>query len=102
VTSQLFSPTPKDQKKLSVYDGDQISAENAWKHYDGALGFNSVGVMAVSVGECETHSLPAVADPAPFPEHVVIDFSAFAGNQIKSKAKKLQMAAISRGWLFQS
>ena len=27
VTSQAFTPTRKDEKKLSVYDGDQFSAE---------------------------------------------------------------------------
>ena len=32
ITSQAFRPTPKDQNKLSVYDGDQISAEDAWQH----------------------------------------------------------------------
>ncbi len=33
VTSQAFRPTPKDQKKLSVYDGDLITAERSWVHF---------------------------------------------------------------------
>lgn len=33
VTSQAFRPSPKDEKKLSVYDGDQFSAEESWNHY---------------------------------------------------------------------
>jgi len=31
-TSQTFKPTPKDEGKLSLYDGDNISAENAFHH----------------------------------------------------------------------
>jgi hypothetical protein len=33
VTSQAFRPTPKDKKKLSVYDGDKIDPEAAYRHY---------------------------------------------------------------------
>ena len=29
VTSQAFRPTPKDQSKFSVYDGDLISSEDS-------------------------------------------------------------------------
>ena len=33
ITSQVFKPTPKDAGCLSVYDGDQITAEASWRHY---------------------------------------------------------------------
>ena len=45
ITSQVFRPTPKDSKRLSVYDGDQISAEDAWSHYVRELELESVGVL---------------------------------------------------------
>jgi hypothetical protein len=100
VTSQVFRPTPKDEKRLSVYDGDQISAENAWRHFTEALGRASVGVMAVSVKDCIDQSLQVFPDPDPFPEHAVIDFSGLTENQIKRCAKYLKAAAESRDWQF--
>ena len=33
ITSQAFSPTPKDAGLLSVYDGKQIAAEGSFNHY---------------------------------------------------------------------
>ena len=102
ITSQAFRPTPKDQQRLSVYDGDQISPEAAWTHYTDTLGFDSTGVMSVSVAECAAQELPAAADPTPFPEHVLIDFSGLAENRIKAKAKLLKAAAEVRGWQYQA
>ena len=100
ITSQAFRPTPKDKKQLSVYDGNLITAENAWRHFTHTLGHSSIGVMAVTVSECEGQELTVRPDPEPFPEHAVIDFGEFAENQIKTKAKHLKVAAELRGWLF--
>lgn len=33
ITSQAVSPARKDDKHLSVCDGDMISHEDAWRHY---------------------------------------------------------------------
>ena len=44
-TSQAFTPTPKDELRLSVYDGDEISAASSWEHYTGQ-GLLSSGVVA--------------------------------------------------------
>ena len=74
VTSQAFRPTPKDESELSVYDGDQITPENAFIHYTTQLKSISVGTVAVTVEECTEESLPVRPDPEPFPEHAVIDF----------------------------
>jgi hypothetical protein len=43
VTSQAFRPTPKDESKLSMYDGDQITPEASWRHYTVTLRFESIG-----------------------------------------------------------
>lgn len=102
ITSQVFKPTPKDNNQLSVYDGDRVTAEKSWRHYTGELGFSSVGVVAVTVDECQSQSLPAKADPLPrFPEHVVIDFSGCSGTQTEKKARHLKMAAEERGWQYE-
>jgi hypothetical protein len=102
VTSQVFRPTPKDENKLSAYDGDRISPENAWEHYTEKLGHASVGVMAVTVEECDKQELPARPDPTPFPEHVVIDFTGKSESQIRQISKRLKAFAESRDWLYQA
>ena len=101
VTSQAFRPTPKDEKLLSVYDGDLISPQNAWQHFT-ASGYPSVGVMAVTVGECLQLDLPSRSDSRPFAEHAVIDYSAFGTSLIEKKAKLLRVKAEQRNWLFQA
>ncbi|MFL1584651.1 hypothetical protein NKZ05_09145 [Stutzerimonas stutzeri] len=101
ITSQAFSPTPKDDKKLSCYDGDQISANDAHEHFVNTLGFRSVGVTAVTVSECADLGLPAEPDPEPFKEHVVIDFAGNGNGDIRRKAKILRSIAERRDWIFQ-
>jgi hypothetical protein len=102
VTSQVFKPTSKDRGNLSVYDGDQLTAEDAWKHYTEQLEYASVGVLAVTVRECEMLDLAAEADPKPFPAHIVIRFGDLARAEIERKAKRLKSVAVSRGWLYQA
>ena len=100
VTSQLFKPTTKDKKFVSVYDGDQITAKDSHIHYTKILLLPSVGVMAVTIEDCVNFQLEVQLNPAPFPEHVEIDFSKFTNSQIDSRAKKLRAAAVSRGWQY--
>lgn len=100
VTSQAFKPTPKDHLRLSVYDGDLITAEASWRHFTEVLGHASVGALAVNMQECKDQQLTARSDPEPFPEHAVIDFRGLSTNQIEKKSKRLNAAAASRGWRF--
>jgi hypothetical protein len=75
-TSEVFRPTPKDEDKLSVYDGDKISPEASWTHYTNVLTFKSAGVLAVGLTEVQGQVLPVIADGVPFPpEHCSVDFS---------------------------
>ena len=99
-SSQVFRPTPKDRKLLSVYDGDQISPGEAFEHYTSRLGLSSVGVLVVTVDECETCELNPRPDPETFPEHAVIDFSEYGENEIRKRAKQLKTFAMNRGWLY--
>lgn len=100
-TSQTFRPTPKDEFKLSVYDGDQIEPEPSWLHYTMQLMLKSIGVVAVTVAECDNESLTVQPDPEPFPEHVTIDFTGLSTKQRKDTAELLRDLAVARGWLYQ-
>lgn len=98
-TSQAFRPTPDG--KISMYDGDRITANASWAHYTKVLSLCSCGVMAVTPAECRRIGLPAIADGAPFPEHVSIDCRKVPSQrQIEANAKKLRAAADARGWQF--
>lgn len=99
-SSQAFFPTKKDGLKLSVYHGDKIDPEPSWKHYTTQLGKESSGVIAVTVGECQSGQLPVVDDGVPYPEHCFIDFKNLTNSAIKKKADNLATLARKRGWLF--
>ncbi len=101
VTSQAFHPTPKDENKLSVYDGGQISCEGSWKHYTNDLGLQSDGTQIIMYKECTEKGLAVIPDPEAFKEHVLIDFSGLSNGQKKSKAKFLRNAAEKRGWCYE-
>ena len=97
VTSQAF--TPGAGKRLSVYDGDMIAAEEAWKHYVG-MGLRSSGVMAVTKAECGLQNLLVIPDPVDYDEHVVIDFNHLSQRCRKDAAKHLAGNANRRGWCY--
>ena len=99
-TTPTFKPTRKDNGRLSVYDGDQISPQDAYEHY-ASLGNKAVGVLAVTVAECESLDLTVTPDPLPgFPAHALIDFTALSGNRIKRAARQLNKSATARGWQY--
>jgi hypothetical protein len=99
VTSQVFKPTPKDDKRLSVYNGDKFSAEDAFLHYSNE-GHSSVGVLSVCVGECITAGLTTSEDNIPFDGHAHIDFTGLGNNTIEKKAKILRNNEVQRGWQY--
>lgn len=99
-TSQTFKPTPKDQGKLSTYDGDMIQPEPAWKHYT-SKNLASAGVLAVTVSEFKQEDLPAQFDGTDdFPCHVSVDYNGVPEKQIEKKSKRLRDVAHARGWKF--
>lgn len=99
ITSQAFSPTAKDARKLSVYDGDQFTAEESWTHFT-SRGLSSAGVVAVSVRECLVLQLRVSPSPQVFEGHVDIDFTAISESGLKRIAKQLRVHASQRGWLY--
>ncbi|QUN70146.1 MULTISPECIES: hypothetical protein [Pseudomonas] len=100
ITSQAFSPTPKDEMKLSCYDGDLIDPPQAHEHFVNTLGLRSVGVLAVTADECQALELPALPDPAPFKEHAIINFEGNGKSDIRRKSKELRSLAEARDWLY--
>ena len=101
VTSQAFRPTIKDEGLLSVYDGDLISAHNAWLHHTTVNECKSQGVLAITVVECAAESLGTRSDTDTFAEHAVVDFCGLSSNEMERKGKKLKVKATDRGWQFQ-
>ena len=99
-TYLAFRPFPRDRGKLSVYDGDQITAEESWSHYSYVLNRASRGVMAVTVNECMSRRTRPILDAQPYPEHVSIDFTGLSKREVKNAAKKLLEFAIERGWQY--
>lgn len=100
VSYVAFRPFPRDEGKLSAYDGDQITAEAAWNHYSRVLNLTSRGVMAVTVDECESQQTRPTLDSHPYREHVSIDFTGLSRRETKDAAKKLAELAMARGWQY--
>ncbi len=99
IASSVFNPTPKDDNKLSVYNGDKYSAKKSYDHY--TQNFQSKGVVSVTIEECKSIELECVEDNIPFDGHTYIDFKDLSKNQVSKKAKRLKSFATSRGWSYQ-
>lgn len=101
LTSQAFFPFPKDDGKLSVYDGDLITAPDSHKHYTSVLKYESVGVWGVSQQEVSEIGLESIASwREDSPAHAHIDFEDRDEKTCRKLAKKLKAAALTRGCLF--
>ena len=102
ITSQVFQPAPMGTGVLSVYYGGSWSPEDAWNRFTGLLQgtHQFVGVVGVTVAECQVLELPVTLVPDALSEHAVIDFSGLSRNQIRRKSISLREFAVARGWLF--
>ena len=102
VTSVAFRPTPKDEKQLSVDNGDCVTAEQSYNRFVSNLNCFSIGVLAVSKKECDDEALSVIEDRAPYEEHCSIDFTGLTKKEIETKSKILRDKAIARNWQFKS
>jgi hypothetical protein len=103
LSSQAFIPFPRDDGKVSVYDGDQISADESYRHFTETLGNKSDSVWGVVCSEVSSIGLSSVPDPQiDFPSHSLIDFTVHPQKEFRKLAKKLRQFAISRGCLYPS
>ncbi|MBX3319012.1 MAG: hypothetical protein KF890_03965 [Nitrospira sp.] len=101
VSSQAFVPFPKDDGKLSIDDGDQITAKDSYKHYTVNLQLESVGVWAVTGAEVVSTGLAYRSDPVDDnPAHTIIDFGDRAEKECRKLAKRLKKFAVDRGSLY--
>ncbi len=102
-SSQTFRPMPKDQGKPSIARGAVVDAEGACRRHR-SRGYDSVGTLAVTVGEVTAEKLSAWDDselPGVPEEHGYIDFRDLAtkGEQ-QRRATKLLDRALARGWVY--
>lgn len=100
ISSSAFSPTEKDEDKLSVYDGEVFSAEDSYNHF--TANFSSYGVLSLSIEEVNSESpLFIEKDNNPFEGHCSINFSSITSkNQKTKKAGKLRDFAVKRNWTY--
>ena len=99
VSSQAFTPFPKDKNLLSVYNGDLIAPDKSYEHY--VQKYQSVGVWAVTQSETTDAGLSARSDPLEnFDEHAVVDFAELSPREARKKAKILVGMASQRGCLY--
>lgn len=100
LTSQAFVPFPKDDAKLSVYDGEQISAAESHRHYTETLKNEADSVWGVTCAEVIHVDLSYRSDPLPeSPAHALIDFSGKSTSACRKLAKRLRDFASIRGRL---
>lgn len=101
ISSQAFKPTPKDENKLSVYDGKQFSAKDSFDHFTDK-GLQSAGVLGVTNDEFNSENLNCLPDDSAFKGHVLVDYSSCTSKgQIEKKAKKIRDIAQERSWMYQ-
>ena len=86
---------------MSVYDGDQIAAQESHTHYVEVLQRKSHSVWGLTKAEADAEQVPASPDPlADFPSHSIIDFSVQPEKSWRKIAKRLKTLAIARGCQF--
>jgi len=98
IASLSFTPSEKDNNKLSVYNGEKFNPEDSFIHF--TKNFKSAGVLSISIDEVNTvGELTVQEDNDPFSGHSVINFSnVTSSTQVKKKSKKLKNMAVKRGW----
>lgn len=101
LTSQAFTPFPKDKGGLSVYDGDQVSPQEAYRHYTEKQHLLSAGVWGVSGEEVKSLELSYRADPVEGNSaHALIEFGQRTNKECRKLAKRLVGYALNRGRLY--
>lgn len=104
-SSQAFTPTSKDDGRLSVDRSSLTTAAASHALYVGD-GHASDAVYALTVAEFAGEGLECFSDPvlpgvgqSANPAHAVADYSPHKANAQKTKARRLKQKAIARGKL---
>jgi hypothetical protein len=92
--SKAFSPTPKDNGYLSVYNSEVFTPKEAYEHYT-QRGLKSAFVVSLTVQNCTGLKLKVIDDNIPFHGHSSIDFNFIETNNQRDKiAGQLKKKAI--------
>lgn len=103
-TSSAFNPLVTggsdgvQTRELSAYNGNLVSAEEAYQHFTQELGRPSIGVLAVSEEECAELGIEVHYDGSGFPAHVSLRFPAMSRRATRRIARDLVDLAMARGW----
>ncbi|MGL5864804.1 MAG: hypothetical protein ACRCYX_02880 [Dermatophilaceae bacterium] len=105
ITSQAFTPTPKDEGRLSTARSTVVTAADHHDEFCSVLGLPTAGVWAVGLAKVRETGLRAVDDsasnaaPDPCPTgHAYVDFRAAPSRgAVKRAASGLRDAAQARG-----
>lgn len=101
VGSPAFRPSKKDNGLLSVYDGDLISEQDAFQHFNAQPDCTSHCVCGVACREADSIGLASRPEVEKyFPEHAVIDFTPYGTSRQKKLAQQLRNFAQERGILY--
>jgi hypothetical protein len=96
--NQIFIPTTKDDKKLSVCNGNKFTAYEAFINHTKMI-LKTAGTASVSVEECDEIDLTTTEDNIPFSGHAYIDFTGLGKKEIRIKAALLKNFAVRRGFM---
>lgn len=101
IALQAFQPRRSEENLLHVYNGDRVSAEEAWNDFTRFPDTQRryIGVVGVTVSECESLSL-AVKQSDYDPVRAQIDFAHSTLSEMRRSAHALREFARARGWLF--
>jgi hypothetical protein len=104
VTSQAFSPFPKDHELLSVSLSGKTTPKDCFEHFTQKRGFRSEGVWCITTNDCARVELPAYWAPVETPPehedpaHGAVDFRQVSDPKAsKTKSKYLAAQAHGRG-----
>jgi hypothetical protein len=108
-SSKVFEPKPRDEGMLSIGIERRRAAQDAYEFFVKIPKCRSVGIIAVTVGDCLNEALPAHyaplvhadGDPLDDDAHGIIDFRRTSVELYEEKAIALHRAAMARGYVYQ-
>ena len=99
-SSQAYTPTLKDEGRLSVYDGATFTAKQSFDHYTDVLHLSAHGTLSLSIAEIEAAGLTHAVNNDPFVGHAYIDFRGLTSSAVRAKASMLKRYGNDRGWTY--
>lgn len=98
---QVFRPTKRDERQLSVSRGSAISAKRAYEEHT-ASGLKSLGTLSVALGQVQDDAGLRCIDDSALPDipeaHAYIDFRPLTRRECNIAAEILVRVALENGW----